>query len=342
MADNTIQGLRKNQWGLEGVLGTYAHGTPVAATSIIAVENLVWDDQDEAIYRPQIANGLLIRNRGAGTPVSHGTRFTLTDQPAIWEQLPHWLAMAVMGDPQPTVGPPHVWTFERDPTTNPNPASFTIERQYSNGLGDVIDQEASYAMLSNLTLRYAVREHLRMSAAGFARKFVTSTLTPALTMPAPELGVSALSTVYVDALWANAGTTLLAEQVIGWEVSIGTGFMPLMTAEGRTTLDFTKHQVNAGEVTLGIRLTLLLDPDRYALEQAAAAAGTARAFRVRVTGSGGRLLDIDMMLQHTKPTLFRIGEQDGQDIVELELEEGTDNTNFLKVTLTHPTVDDLA
>lgn len=328
------------------VEGVFARGTAVAATSIMAVENLVWGDEDELIYRPQIANGLLIRNRGAGTPTLHGTRFTLTDQPVVFEQLMHWLSMAISGVPVVTgaAGGPFTWTFTRDPTTNPNPASFTIERLFSNGLGDTIDQRAAYGMLGNLTLRYAVREHLRLSGDGFARKFESmgGGVTPGLTMPNPELGVSALSTVYADALWANVGDTLLAEQVVGWEISIGTGFMPLMTAEGRTTLDFTKHLINAGEVTLGARLTLLVDPTQYDIEQAAAAAGDARAFRVRTTGTDGRQLDIDMMLQHTKPALFKIGEQDGQDIIELELEEGTDNTNFLRVTLVHPDVNSLA
>lgn len=326
------------------VEGTFARGTPVAATSIIAIENLAWDDADENIYRPAIANGLLMRNRGRATAVQHGTRFNFSDQPVVWEQLMHWLSMSVTGVPVIT-GPaagPFVWTFTRNPITNPNPASFTIERRYDNGLGDEVDQRCSYAMLEQLVFKFAAAEHLRMSGNGFARKFADSAITGALTMPDPELGVSALSAVYVNTLWADVGDTLLAEQVIGWELTISTGFMPLMTAEGRTTLDFTKHQINAANVMLGLKLTILLDPTTYAAESAAAAAGTNRAVRIRVTGSGGRVVDFDMLVQHSKPTLFKIGEQDGQDIIELELEEATDNTNFLSVALTHPTVKTLA
>lgn len=324
--------------------GGIGRGTAVAATSIVAVEEMAWDDADENIYRPKVANGILIRNRGRGTPVEHGTRFTLTDQPFVWEQAMHWLAMSIRGDVEPTgtgaEGDPFVWVFERGPTVNPNPLSFTLEREYANGLGDVVDQRASYCLLGSLGLKFAAREHLRMSGAGFARKFNTSPATPSLTLPDFEIGVSALSTVYVDDDWADVGTTLLTEEVIGWDLTIGTGFGPLFTAEGRPTLDFTKHRVNGNEVTLGCKLTILLDPDRYTLEQAAAQAGLPRAFRVHVDGTGDRALDIDMFLQHSKPSLFKIGEFEGQDMIELDLEEGTDGSNFLRVTLTHPDVGD--
>jgi hypothetical protein len=325
-------------------LGSFARGTPVAATSKIAIEQLEWGDDDENIYRPQVANGLLIRNRGNATAVQHGTRFSFSDQPVIWEQLPHWLMMAITGTPAITGPGPNVWVFDRAPTTNPQPASFTFERRFSNGLGDTIDQQAAYAMISELTFRFAQNEHLRMNGAGFARKFnaMGGGITASLTLPTFELGVSALSTVYVDDAWADLGDTLLAEQVIGWELTIGTGLMPLATAEGRTTLDFTKHQINAGNVTLGLRLTVLLDPARYAIESAKAGAGDIRAVRIKVIGSGGRELLLDTLVQYTKPSLFKIGEQDGQDIVELELEEATDETNYLAVKYTHPTVDSVA
>jgi hypothetical protein len=326
--------------------GAYVRGTAVAATSKIAIEELEWGDDDENLYRPQFANGLLIRNRGEATAVQHGTRFSFGDQPMVWEQLPHWLSMAISGAPTVTYvpGSPDVyrWVFDRAPTTNPQPNSFTFQRRFSNGAGDTIDQRAAYAMLSEFELSYATNEHLRMSGAGFARKFETSAITGALSLPTAELGVSALSTVYVNDSWATVGDTLLAEQVIGWGWKFGTGLMPLATAEGRTTLDFTKHQINAGEVMMTLNLTVLLDPTTYATESAHAAAGTRRAVQVKVAGSGGRLLMVDGLFQYTKPSLFKIGEQDGQDIVEIELEEATDQTNFLTVTVDHPTVNSLA
>lgn len=322
--------------------GVAAPGTAVAATSKIAIERLEWGDDDENIYRPSIANGLLLRNRGRAVPVQHGTRFSFSDQPVVWEQLMHWLSMAVQGNAFPAfvAGSPDLyrWTFTRVPTANPLPNTFTLERRFSNGEGGTIDQRASYAMLSKLGFTFARNEHLRMSGEGFARKFETNAITSALTLPDPQLGVSALSTIYVDSSWANLGNTLLSEQVVGWAYEFGTGFAPLYTAEGRANLDFTKAQPNASGVMSTLNLTLLLDPTTYATEQAAAAAGDIRAVRILVTGPGGRSMTIDGLYQHTKPSLFKIGEQDGQDIVEIELEEATDETNFLQVVVDHPSV----
>lgn len=326
--------------------GAFARGTAVAATSKIAIERLEWGDDDENIYRPGFANGLLIRNRGQATPVQHGSRFNFSDQPMVWEQLMHWLTMAVTGTPVitwETGGAVDVyrWTFTRNPAANPQPLSWTLQRRFTDGSSN-IDQRIPYCMLSEFGLSYAQNEHLRMSGSGFGRRFESSAITGALALPAAQIGVSALSTVDVDDSWANLGNTLLAEQVVGWNFSVPTGFMPLTTAEGREDLDWTKHQINGGEVGLGLNLTCLLDPTTYAAELAAAEAGTLRAVQVNVTGNGGRAAAFKMLMTHEKPTLFRIGEQDGQDIVEMSLVETSDGTNFFEAVIDHPTIGVLA
>lgn len=325
--------------------GADAKGTAVAATSQIAIEKLEWGDDDENLYQPKFATGILARNRGAPTAVQHGTRFSFGDQPVVWEQLPHWLSLAIKGDVVPLFvgGSPDIyrWTFTRAPDANPNPHSVTLERRFSNGAGDNVDQRAAYAMLSEFALKWAMNEHLRMSGSGFARRASTTAITGSLSLPASELGVSALSTIYIDATWGAIGGTLVSEQVVGWEFMLGTGLFPRHTAEGRTDLDYTKHQINAEEVTLGLKLTLLMDPTTYAAERAAAAAGTTRAVQVKVAGSGSRLLKLNSLMRHQKPELFKIGEQEGQDIVEMELWEAPDSTNFFQAILEHPSVYDL-
>lgn len=315
--------------------GSGAAGTAVAATSKIAIENMEWGDEDENMYRPSIANGLLMRNTTTGTPVQHGTRFSFSDQPVVWEQLPHWLTMALGGNVTPVSlgGGLYRWTFTRSPLANPAFRTWTLQRRFSNGFGDNVDQRMAYAGMDKLSLKYAMNEHARLSGSGFARKYSTSTITAGLSLPTAVLGVSALSAVYLNDTWATVGNTQVTEQVIGWELEHGTGNMPLHTADGRTDLDFTKHQVNADEVTLSIKLTLLLDPTTYAAELAKAEAGALRALRIRLTAGGSRVFYVDALCQHTKPSLFKIGEQDGQDIVEIELEEASDGTNFLRAVV---------
>jgi hypothetical protein len=214
----------------------------------------------------------------------------------------------------------------------------TLERYFSNGEGGTIEQRCTYAMLSKFSMSFAVNDTIKMSGEGFGRAFADNTATAALTLPTPVLGVSALSRVYLDSSYGSVGGTLLSEQVIGWELEIGTGAFPLHTAEGRTGLDFTKHMYNAEESMLSFKVTCLVDPTTYAAENVAAAAGTLRAVQLNVAGGSNRLMKVNMMLRHVKPFYTKIGEQDGQDIVEYEFEESPDTTNYFAVILDHPTV----
>lgn len=326
------------------ISGSMARGTPVAATMRLPVEMLEWGDDDENIYRDRVANGLLLRNRGNAVAVQHGTRFTMPDQAMIWEALPFWLSMIVDGTPVVTgaLGGPYTWTFTSDPTANPNLMAATLQRRFNDGLGNTIDERAAYSMLNEFGLSFAVNEQLRMTGAGFARKFATSAITSGLALPTFEVGVSALSKIYVNDTWATVGDTLLAEQVIGWNLGINPGVFPRHTAEGRSTLDFTKHQINGDERSLSLELTCLLDPSTYAAEQAKADAGSLRAVSVHVDGSGGRSLDINMLMKHSKAGLWAPGVDQGQDTLTFSLEEATDATNFLEVVLVLPSTYALA
>lgn len=319
--------------------GAGGHGTAVAATSIAALEDLEWGDDAEVLYNPMFATSILARRRGAGTPVQHGARFSFSDQPVVWEQLPHWLSMAVKGGVTPQyTSSIYRWTHTRTPTAHPNLDSVTFERYFSNGEGGAIEQRCAYAMLSKWSLKFAVNDTLKMSGDGFGRAFETNTITAALSLPTPVLGVSALAKVYLDTSWGGIGNTLLSEQVVGFELEHGTGCYPLDTAEGRSGLDFTKHMYNAEETTLMFKLTCLVDPTTYAAENVAAAAGTVRAVQVYVSDGSTRVLKLNMLLRHVKPFYTKIGTQDGQDIVEYELEEAPDTTNFFAAILDHPSV----
>ncbi len=319
--------------------GAMARGTDTAASTRLLVEQLEWDDGPEAIYHPQVANGILMRYQNAGTAVAHGTAFTLPDQAAIWEQLPLWFSM-LLGAPTITgaLGGPYTFTWTIDPGENPNPYSVTLERRFDNGLGGTIDQQATYCMLSEMGLSFAANEQLHLSGGqGFARAFENEAITGGLTLPDFEIMVSALSTVYFDALWADVGDTLLAEQVIGWNWKFMSGMFPRMTAEGRTDLSFTKVQMNGRERGIDLDLQVLLDPTTYAAEvtRASSPATNQFAVRVKVAGTNGRVLTIDQLMQHDHQ-LPTISADQGQDVYTMALRDATNGTNALVVTLTLP------
>lgn len=324
--------------------GSMARGTPVAATARLAVEQLEWSDEDENQYKPKVANGVLVRNRGPSIAVQHGTRFSLPEQAAIWEQFPLWFSM-LFGAPVITGSPagPITMTWTADPDANPNPYAVTLQRRFTNGLGDNIDERAPYAMLDGMSLAFAVNEHLRLSGSGFARKFSSSAITGALTLPDFEVMVSALSKLYVDDTWGGIGGTMLAEQVIGWKLDLLPGIFPRYTAEGRSDKDYTKHQLNGDERGMNLEITCLLDPTTYAAEQPKANDGDFRAVRLRIDGSDAeRRLDIDMAMRHANTGLWAPGVDQGQDTVSFMLEDSTDFTNLIVVTLTLPSAIALA
>lgn len=327
--------------------GVMARGTAVPATSRLAVEQLEWSADDENEYHPRVPNGILMRYTQPGTPVQHGTRFTLPSQAAIWEQLPLWFCMS-LGAPVITGDEDGPWTMTWTvaPGTNPNPYAVTLERRFTNGLGNNIDENAAYCMLVDLGLSFAVNEELKLSGgSGFARKFATmgGGITTALTLPDFEVMVSALSTVYVDTLFSDVGDTLFAEQVIGWSWKFLSGIFPRPTAEGRSDLSFTKHQINGSERGIDLSLTCLLDPTTYAAEATRASTPATNQFavRVKVEGSDGRVLTIDQLMQHAKP-LPPISVDQGQDVVTFDLLDCTDGTNALVVALTLPSLPVLA
>lgn len=324
--------------------GAHARGTAVAATTKLAVESLEFGDDFENIYNPQVQNGSLVRYNGPGVPVQHGTSFSLPEQAAFWEHLPLWISM-IHGAPAISgpLGGPYVlvWTVASD--ANPNPYSVTLQRRLSDGLGNNVDERATYCMLPQFGLSFAVNEPLKLSGdGGFARAFETSAITAAQTLPDFETMVSALSTVYFDTLFSDVGDTLLAEQVIGWSCNFLGGIFPRYTAEGRTGLDFTKHQLNGEERGIDMEITCLLDPATYAAEKTRASDPETNQFAVRIKAEGtdGRELTIDAMMQHDAP-IPPVSDDQGSDVVTFSLKECPTSTDFLVITLTTPVLPSL-
>src|SRR6185503_16447582 len=118
-------------------------------------------------YRPNVANGLIVRNKGYETAVQRWTEWS-AEGPVIYEQLQHWLCGAVVNVSAPTGGPAYIWLFTRPIATLPTLASFTFERREYDG-STAIDHAWHYAMVRKLTLSAAAGEPLRFAAEGFAR-----------------------------------------------------------------------------------------------------------------------------------------------------------------------------
>lgn len=318
------EGLTAFQWAREATLGT-----DLATTSKMHAESLKLTSMDE-YARPPIVRGLMQRNRGFETPVKRWTEWA-AEGPLSFEQAQNWFSGAIVSVAAPTGVGPYTWAHVRNPAAAPTLAGFTIERRETDG-ATPIDHAIHYAMVRKLTLSGADGELVRFAAEGFGRRVQTETLTAAITLPTPEYEPMALSKVFIDSTWANLGVTQVASQILGWSVEIISGAAPIWTVDARSDLDYTLHVINSREVAINARLVLLLGA-QFSTEKTAAEAGTLRAVRLQFSGTGSRDLQLDFLAKHDRASLLELGEQDGQRIVEMSLQESTDGTNLLRATL---------
>lgn len=322
----TVAGLRIYQWGRESTAGT-----AVAATSKVLCEEFDFEEED-ALYRPEYVNGVLLQNTGNEFAITRGTRWRASG-PLSYQQAQHWLEMAIQDAVDPTGTDPYTWTYTRNATSIPAPGSFTLERRLNTGAAQV-DQEWAYAMCSSLRLTGAPRGVVRFEAEGFARRVQSSTLTGALSLPTASLIPHGTSALYIDTAWASVGTTQITGQLLDWSLTLRPGgSVPLFTADGRSDLDFPVVVFDRSEAGLEFEATLLLDTTRYATEKAAAEAATLRAMQIKLDGAGDHDLEIDFLAKHERGSLFQVGSQQGQDIVRLRMVGSTDGTNFLRAIL---------
>jgi hypothetical protein len=315
-----------------------AFGTAVPATARLAVPEVVFRETGVKVA-PRIAGKTLaMRNRGNEFVAQKGTDWLINNAPFCYEQFQVWLANAVAGGVTAVgASAPFTWTYTRDPAADPDPDPLTLERRVSD-FGGNVDIEVADCFTRRLGLMYSENDGLRFSVDGFGRAVDDgSTLTGSQTLPTPEFAPSALLELYLNNAWADLGDTQLTEQVIGMEWDFFTGFAPRMTADGRATLDYTLRLLNAEEVRMRLSLTLLMDRTRYATEQAAAQAQTLRAIRATIAGTSSRALTWDGLFKYTSPDILELGMQDGQHVVQVELEETTDGTNFFEAVLVNAT-----
>ena len=323
MPVNYSNPLRKYQWGVEAT-----KGTAVPATSGILAEAIDFDDDDE-IERPDLATGIGYEVKGSEFAIRRGTKFTVPDFPISFEQLPHWLRMAVKGAVTPTGVGPYIWTFTPALGADPDLDARTLERRITDGANN-LDDEWAYAMLSRFTLKWeAGMSSMKASAEGFARRRQNSTFTAAQTYPTPEHIPGALMTVFIDSTFAGLGGTQVTGQVLSGELEINTGYKPYWASDGRTDLDHSSHEWDARARTYSLKMRIVArNSGQLAAERTAAEALTLRAVRLRATGTSSRILTLDGLYKHEKGTsLVKVGEVDGQEVVDVTLRQSTDGTN---------------
>jgi hypothetical protein len=301
-------GLTLVQWAKEAT-----PGTDLPATSQMLVTAFNATPKDE-YYRPGVLRGLMQRNRGFETPIKRWTEWS-AEGPFSFEQGQNWLGAVIAAVAAPTGVGPYVWTHTKNPAVIPSLATFTLERRVTDG-STPYQHAWHYCVVTKFTLNFADGEPVTFKAEGFARRVQTETLTAAQTLPTPEFAPLGVGKMWIDSTFGTLGTTVVATQ------------------DQRSDLDFSTIGYNAEQAAVNVQLTALVGA-QFALEKTAAEAGTLRALRLQLDGTSSRKLLLDLLAKHEMASIFEFGEQDGQHVVEMNLQESTDGTNLLVAALTN-------
>lgn len=314
-----------------------AHGDAAAATEMVAVEDdIQFSDDDNIMSRPNLRRGTLSRYPGNETVIKRGTRFTIPDTGMNFEQMRHILAMTLQGGVVASAlgGGKYSRTYERSLTVIDDIDTYCFERRASDGSNNK-DIRIPYCFVTKLTLKGAIDAPVTYSIDVVGRAPLAGPVTAGQTLPTLEIPSSFLSALYIDSTWANRGSTLISDQIIGWQIDITPGWYPFTALQGRTALDFATHKLNPDE--LGIEMTVsALVGDQYDTERTAARAGTSRFVQLKVLDAAGndKSLALNMALKHTAPDILAFGNDNGQETVDFKMVDSADNgAHFLEAVL---------
>lgn len=305
-------------------------GTDLATTSKLLCTSFDVKPMSER-YVPPVLRGLMQRNRGFETVTKHAVEIDIEGPVSYENGLIMLLCSALVNVASPSGLSPYTWAFTKNPAVIPTPATLTIERKEYDG-STAIGHAWHYCIIDELTITFAEGQAAMFKAHLFGRKTQTETLTAAITLPTPEIPVTAQGTVYIDTTFAGLGGTAVASQVLGAELTMKNGAKPIWTMEGNSDLTYTVIGFDVAEIQNNLSITCLLGA-QYATEKAAALAQTLRAVQLKVLGTSSRSLTLGGIYRYPTPEIVSFGEQDGQRIVTLDLEETADGTNLFTCTV---------
>jgi len=304
MAAPGLKAFRKIEIGKEATRGTAVAANKFILGTLQMTKDITWHEPDED-------RGSLARFHRRTSVGEAGTlRF---EGPANYEQLIHFLAMAVKGGVvgvQQALTTAYLWTF------SPNYATKNAQDSYTIEFGDDIQAwESNFALISSLELGLAMNEVAMLRADIFGRPPVTCTFT-ALSAPTVINDIIATKAkIYVDSTWATLGTTPKSDLLIAGTVRLPTGIVPVKYADGNLYFSSVSEQKRNLELDLTFAFNSDANTERGYWE-----AGTMRFIRLEIIGAliastYYYTLRIDMAVRYT--TWSTLEDRDGEDVVRV-------------------------
>ena len=180
-------------------------------------------------------------------------RLNMEDTPATYEQILHLLEAGIkevgtgVHDTGAGTGTGYVYTYALPTTAQATPKSYSIE-----GGDDQQAEESSYCVVESFNLSGSSREAVTMSADWIGRTVAPTTFTTTQTLPTVEEIIFGKGVIYIDTAGGTFGGTQKTSTLLGFDLSVTTGFTPVFTAEGNLYFTFVK-QIRP-EITCNITL----------------------------------------------------------------------------------------
>ena len=259
-------------------------GTGVAATTIWRAPFSMVENASERVIVDENV-GLLVQAERA-YDIRHAGRLAMPATELTFEQVLHILEAGVKAA-TPTGSGTYTYTYAY-PTDNtvPTPKSYTIETY--NSLADVDALEMNGALVEEFTFEANAREAWKMSATWFGRRPVTTTPTALSTLVTVEEALLPKTLLYIDATGGTVGTTQKTGVLMGAQVRVRTGLVPLPVGDGN--LYHPTYKWTKPEITYTLTVELEKDGAASVVKTARAArdAATVQLIKTKCTGSGSK------------------------------------------------------
>jgi hypothetical protein len=302
-----VKKLRRIQLGLETTAGT-----AVAATALWRGLGTI-EDQLETVF-PEEDIGYLSGVDRTYIPKVLAA-LSMDDTPATFEQLPYLLSAGVQDTVSGSAdgsGSGKIYSYVMPTTAAQTLKTYTLE-----GGDNQQAEEFAYAFVESFKLSGKGGEALMMSAEWKGRQVSPTTFTTSPALPAVEEILFSKGLLYIDTAGGTIGTTTKSNTLLGIELSVTTGIVPVFSADGELYFSFTKT------IEPEAMLSITFEHETTSVaEKVAWRAGTARQIRLKWQGSAlatagtaytYKTLIVDLAGKWEK--FDKLDEQDGNDIV---------------------------
>ena len=296
-----ILACRRLQMGKETTQGDL-----VAATSIWRGKGTILTDlsiifPEEDIGVPVGTDRSLIAKKGAV--------LTLDSVEATYEQLPYLFEMGVASaTPTTDADSAGIWVYDPPVATTDWYTSTDLATYTWEGGDNEQEEEFGFGHARSITLSGTVNEPVKMGAEVIGREVAKSTFTPALSVPSVTDILFTKGVIYADAVGDSIGTTQLTNTWLMFSLSYTTGWVAVLTADGRYDFSFIKMVRPEAILTVEFEhnATAISEKDYWIAQ-------TARQLRMNFTMSAGNYLEMDMAGKWDN--FEKLGERDGNDIL---------------------------